>query len=97
MNIYVDVRSLDKFVTGTIEENNSQVIPMPKTLLTDDNENLSELMSLLPSDQPIITVCTTGNSAAQAAAFLREKGFNAEALPGGLSKWLEDKQQKDVK
>ncbi|MCG5253971.1 rhodanese-like domain-containing protein [Brevibacillus agri] len=37
----------------------------------------------------VITVCTSGNKAQKAAALLREHGYEAKALLGGLTAWNE--------
>ncbi len=41
----------------------------------------------LPTDQQLLVVCKVGGRSAQATAFLREKGFEAINLAGGLIDW----------
>ncbi len=43
----------------------------------------------LPVDQQLLVVCQVGGRSAQATAFLREKGFEAINLAGGLVGWVE--------
>ena len=43
----------------------------------------------LPTDQQLLVVCKVGGRSAQATAFLREKGFEAINLAGGLIDWTE--------
>jgi rhodanese-related sulfurtransferase len=41
----------------------------------------------LPVDQQLLVVCKMGGRSAQATAFLREKGFEAINLAGGMVDW----------
>lgn len=41
----------------------------------------------LPEGQPVVTVCAAGNSSAVAAGQLRERGFEAYTLEGGMKAW----------
>jgi rhodanese-related sulfurtransferase len=43
----------------------------------------------LPVDQQLLVVCKVGGRSAQATAFLREKGFEAINLAGGMLDWSE--------
>ena len=43
----------------------------------------------LPVDQQLLVVCKVGSRSAQATAFLREKGFEAVNLAGGMIDWVE--------
>lgn len=43
----------------------------------------------LPRDQQLLVVCKVGGRSAQATAFLREKGFEAVNLAGGLLDWAD--------
>ena len=43
----------------------------------------------LPTDQQLLVVCKVGGRSAQATAFLREKGFEAINLAGGMIDWAE--------
>jgi rhodanese-related sulfurtransferase len=43
----------------------------------------------LPVDQQLLVVCKVGGRSAQATAFLREKGFEAINLAGGMIDWAE--------
>jgi rhodanese-related sulfurtransferase len=44
----------------------------------------------LPGDQQLLVVCKVGSRSAQATAFLREKGFEAVNLAGGMIDWVDD-------
>ena len=41
----------------------------------------------LPEGQPVVTVCAAGNSSAVAAEQLRERGYEALTLEGGMRSW----------
>ncbi|MCW2867946.1 MAG: Rhodanese domain protein [Marmoricola sp.] len=41
----------------------------------------------LPRDRQLLVVCKVGGRSAQATAFLREKGFEAINLAGGMLEW----------
>ena len=43
----------------------------------------------LPVGQQLLVVCKVGGRSAQATAFLREKGFEAFNLAGGMIDWVE--------
>jgi rhodanese-related sulfurtransferase len=48
----------------------------------------SALLSLdLPGQGPIVTVCARGRTSAIAARILREHGFDAYSLAGGMKAW----------
>jgi rhodanese-related sulfurtransferase len=50
---------------------------------------LSDRASELPDDQQLLVVCKVGSRSSQATAFLREKGFEAINLAGGMIDWAE--------
>lgn len=42
---------------------------------------------LLPRDRPVVTVCYAGNSSRLAADVLKERGYDAVSLQGGMNAW----------
>jgi len=52
-------------------------------------DELEKRFSELPKDKIIITACPTQNRSPFAAMYLREKGFEAKYLEGGLLKLME--------
>ncbi len=50
---------------------------------------LPERAGELPVDQQLLVVCKMGGRSAQATAFLREKGFEAVNLSGGMLDWAD--------
>jgi rhodanese-related sulfurtransferase len=41
----------------------------------------------LEEDQPVVVVCADGERSAEVAADLRERGFTASVLKGGMKSW----------
>jgi len=50
---------------------------------------LSDRTAELPVDQQLLVVCKVGGRSSQATAFLREKGFEAINLAGGMIDWAD--------
>jgi len=75
----VDVREPIEWQYGRIEG----AVHIP---LTEIPNRAAEL----PVDQQLLVVCKVGGRSAQATAFLREKGFEAVNLAGGMIDWADD-------
>ena len=74
----LDVREPVEWQYGRIEG----AVHIPLTRLPSRVEEL-------PVDQQLLVVCKVGGRSAQATAFLREKGFEAVNLAGGMIDWAE--------
>jgi len=72
----LDVREADEWDAGHVE--GSQHIPLG---------TLGERLSELPSDRTIVAVCRSGSRSGAAVRGLRQLGFAAENLDGGLASW----------
>lgn len=72
----LDVREPVEWHHGHIEG----ALHVPLTQVPDRLEEL-------PADQQLLVVCKAGGRSAQATAFLREKGFEAVNLAGGMLDW----------
>lgn len=72
----LDVREPVEWHHGHIEG----AVHVPLTQVPD---RLGEL----PRDQQLLVVCKVGGRSSQATAFLREKGFEAVNLAGGMLDW----------
>ena len=72
----VDVRGQDEWEAGRID--GSRHIPL---------DQLSRRLDELDRGQPIVAVCHYGQRSTDAAALLRDNGFRAESLDGGLDAW----------
>ena len=74
----LDVREQVEWQHGRIDG----ALHIPLTELTDRSGEL-------PSDRQLIVVCKVGGRSSQATAFLREKGFEAINLAGGMIDWVD--------
>ena len=74
----LDVREPVEWQYGRIDGS----VHIPLTQIPDRADEL-------PVDQQLLVVCQVGGRSAQATAFLREKGFEAINLAGGLVGWVE--------
>jgi rhodanese-related sulfurtransferase len=52
-------------------------------------QSLPAHISELPLDRPIVVMCHHGGRSAQATAWLRQNGFAATNLEGGIDAWAE--------
>ena len=50
---------------------------------------LPDRLAEIPDDQQLLVVCKVGGRSSQATAFLREKGFEAVNLAGGMIDWAD--------
>ena len=54
--------------------------------------HLEERVEEIPKEQPIVTICATGNRASLAASILLRNGYdNVHNLLGGMSSWSKSK------
>ena len=72
----IDVRQPDEHARERIEH--ATLIPLP---------TLESHLDKLPRDRPIVVHCQSGGRSARATAFLRDKGFDARNLVGGINAW----------
>lgn len=74
--IVVDVREQDERDAGYIE--GSRFIPL---------QSLSAEAATLPKDQTIVFQCRVGGRSGMAAQALRQAGYDAWSMAGGLLQW----------
>lgn len=72
----LDVRDQDEFVEGHVPD--SVNIPLPALRLGT---------SALPKDRPILAYCKVGQRGYYAVRFLRQHGYDARNVPGGILTW----------
>lgn len=90
-DIYIlDVRDEEKYQAGSLEYNGVEVNNIPYVIMIADEQDANSDFAQIPVGAEIITVCTTGNKAQKAAAFLRDRGYSAVSLQGGVTAWIDD-------
>lgn len=87
--LLLDVRDVEKFMTGSLSSEHAPTLNVPYLLMKERDKPLDEETAKLAQNIQIVTICTTGNKAQKAAALLREHGYTANALEGGLTAWKE--------
>ncbi len=76
-DVYVlDVREDWEFQSGHVPEANW--IPLGE---------LSSRLSEVPTDKTVVAVCRSGNRSGQATQLLRQAGFDAHNMVGGMNSW----------
>jgi glyoxylase-like metal-dependent hydrolase (beta-lactamase superfamily II)/rhodanese-related sulfurtransferase len=81
----LDVRAPEKVERGHIEmgaELDFHALPNSKILALPDVKQLH-----LDATRPVAVVCGHGNSSKKATAFLRERGYEAYSVIGGMAAW----------
>lgn len=76
--LVLDVREKREYDTCSLP--GSQLIPLGE---------LPNRFGELPKDRPIVAHCHHGGRSARATAFLREQGYDAVNLAGGIQAWSE--------
>ncbi len=74
--ILVDVRETSEWAEGHTPE--TRHIPL---------QTLPQRVGELPRDQTVLVICRSGNRSLSAARFLREQGFDARSITGGIGVW----------
>lgn len=81
----LDVRREDEYEAWHID--GTANLPVYDQLLDGDVSGLEPNLDDLPEDREIVVVCVAGITSTRAAAFLREQGYNATSLDGGMREW----------
>jgi rhodanese-related sulfurtransferase len=72
----LDVREADEWAAGRID--GAHHIPLG---------HLSARVSELDRERPVVTVCRSGGRAGRATEFLRQAGWDAQTMQGGMAQW----------
>lgn len=76
-DVYVlDVREDSEYQSGHVPGAN--LIPLGE---------LSSRLSEVPTDKTVVAVCRSGNRSGQATQLLRQAGFDAHNMVGGMNSW----------
>lgn len=74
--VLIDVREDYEFAAGHIPE--ATLIPLGQ---------LSSRLNEIPKDKTVVAVCRSGNRSGQATQLLRQAGFDAHNMDGGMISW----------
>src|SRR5437899_1681353 len=81
----LDVRAPDKVARGHVDfgpELEFHALPNSQILRLPDVRDLQ-----LDAGRPVAVICGHGNSSKQTTAFLRERGYEAYSVTGGMAAW----------
>lgn len=81
----LDVRNESDYEEWSIE--GSHNVPVYDELLEGEFSGLEHALDELPLDEEIAVICVEGITSARAAQFLRERGYSARTVTGGMGGW----------
>ncbi|WP_247728782.1 MBL fold metallo-hydrolase [Halovivax limisalsi] len=81
----LDVRREDDFEEWRVA--GSYNLPIYDELLDGDTSGLEAALEDIPEDREIAVVCVAGVTSADAARFLRERGYDARSMADGMNGW----------
>ncbi|MFC4551062.1 MULTISPECIES: MBL fold metallo-hydrolase [Halorussus] len=90
----LDVRNEDDYEEWQID--GSTNVPVYDELLEYDYSELEQHLDALPENEEIAVVCVGGVTSARAAEFLRDHGFDAKSIDGGMNGWGRVHRQYDI-
>ena len=81
----LDIRPEDLFRESHVE--GSHNVPVYHDLRSGDTDPLAKRLDEIPSDDEVVVVCKVGVVSRRATSFLRERGYEATTLAGGIRGW----------
>ncbi|SNZ15916.1 Rhodanese-related sulfurtransferase [Natronoarchaeum philippinense] len=81
----LDIRPASAFESGAIDR--SRNVPVYNELRRGDESALRDRLGDVPTDRDIVVVCKMGVVAKRATSVLRDEGYDASTLLGGMSGW----------
>lgn len=81
----LDIRPKSAFESGAID--GSYNVPVYNDLRRGDESVLHERLGEVPTDREVVVVCKMGVVAKKATSILRDEGYDASTLLGGMSGW----------
>jgi rhodanese-related sulfurtransferase len=81
----LDIRPESAFESGAIARSHN--IPVYNDLRRGDESALRDRLGDVPTDQDVVVVCKMGVVAKRATRVLRDEGYEASTLLGGMSGW----------
>jgi rhodanese-related sulfurtransferase len=81
----LDIRPESAFQSGAIESSHN--VAVYDELRGGDDATLRRYLHDIPTDRDVVVVCKMGVVAKRATSLLREEGYDAATLRGGMSGW----------
>jgi rhodanese-related sulfurtransferase len=81
----LDIRPAADYERGAIE--GSHNVPVYDDLAGGDESTLRAELDAVPTDRETVVICKQGIVATRATDLLREAGYDARTLRGGMSAW----------
>jgi rhodanese-related sulfurtransferase len=75
--ILIDVREPHEYVEAHV--GGARLVPL---------QNVPDVVTELPADQPVYVICLSGGRSHNAASFLRSQGIDAINVLGGTAAWV---------
>ena len=83
--LVVDIRPTSAYRTDSID--GSRNVPVYEDLRSGDDSTLRGRLDEIPADKDVVVVCKQGMVAKRATSVLREEGYDALTLLGGMGGW----------
>lgn len=81
----LDIRPTSAYESSAID--GSHNIPVYDDLCRGDASSLRDRLREIPADRDVVVVCKMGVVAKRATSVLRDEGYDAMTLLGGMSGW----------
>lgn len=81
----LDIRPESAFESGAIDGGHN--LPVYNELRRGDESALRDRLGDVPTDRDVVVVCKMGFVAKKATSILRDEGYDAATLLGGMSGW----------
>ncbi len=81
----LDVRPESAFESDAMDRSHN--VPVYDELRRGDESTLREQLDEVPAERDVVVVCKMGVVAKRAASVLRDEGYDASTLLGGMSGW----------
>ena len=81
----LDIRPKSAFESGAIDRSHNA--PVYDDLRRGDESTLRDRFADIPADRDVVVVCKMGVVAKRATRVLRDEGYDASTLLGGMSGW----------
>ena len=81
-------RGDDPFILDCREPGEFQISRVPHSILIPMGE-LRDRLDEVPKEGEIVVVCRTGRRSAMVTQFLRQEGYQARNLVGGVNRWVD--------